>query len=174
MCKCVSMLLYLLRTLTLHSFQNQCRHFCIIHLLCPHGSSFSPLFFSIFPFSHPCLFLYSSDSSQSSWFPYLLFLFSYFSHPNHLPVYMPLPFLSRFFLFYPCHSFNQMSEIKNELDTLPMRAMLAAAFITYLSAAPEDRRRHLLETWMAQSGLESKYTIQANMPVPAYANSHTK
>ncbi|KAF7666054.1 hypothetical protein LDENG_00118150 [Lucifuga dentata] len=48
----------------------------------------------------------------------------------------------------------QMSEIKNELDTLPMRTMLAAAFISYLSAAPEDRRRHSLETWMAQSGLQ--------------------
>ncbi|XP_068612804.1 cytoplasmic dynein 2 heavy chain 1 isoform X2 [Brachionichthys hirsutus] len=48
----------------------------------------------------------------------------------------------------------QMSEIKNELDTLPMRTMLAAAFITYLSAAPEDRRKHCLETWMAQSGLK--------------------
>uniref|UniRef100_A0A7N6ADW8 Cytoplasmic dynein 2 heavy chain 1 n=1 Tax=Anabas testudineus TaxID=64144 RepID=A0A7N6ADW8_ANATE len=47
-----------------------------------------------------------------------------------------------------------MSEIKDELDTLPMRAMLAAAFITYLSAAPEDHRRHCLETWMAQSGLQ--------------------
>uniref|UniRef100_A0A3P8WNV8 Cytoplasmic dynein 2 heavy chain 1 n=1 Tax=Cynoglossus semilaevis TaxID=244447 RepID=A0A3P8WNV8_CYNSE len=47
-----------------------------------------------------------------------------------------------------------MSEIKNELDTLPKRAMLAAAFITYLSAAPEDRRRHCLETWMDQSGLQ--------------------
>ncbi|XP_037123246.1 cytoplasmic dynein 2 heavy chain 1 isoform X1 [Syngnathus acus] len=49
---------------------------------------------------------------------------------------------------------TQMLEIKNELDTLPVRAMLAAAFITYLSAAPEDRRRHCLETWMAQSGLQ--------------------
>ncbi|KAF3692878.1 Cytoplasmic dynein 2 heavy chain 1 [Channa argus] len=49
---------------------------------------------------------------------------------------------------------TQMSEIKNELDTLPVRAMLAAAFITYLSAAPEDNRRHCLETWMAQSGLQ--------------------
>ncbi|XP_041658498.1 cytoplasmic dynein 2 heavy chain 1 isoform X2 [Cheilinus undulatus] len=48
----------------------------------------------------------------------------------------------------------QMSEIKNELDTLPLRAMLAAAFITYLSAASEDRRRCCLETWMAQSGLQ--------------------
>ncbi|CAG6004611.1 unnamed protein product [Menidia menidia] len=48
----------------------------------------------------------------------------------------------------------QMSEIKNELDTLPTRAQLAAAFITYLSAASEDRRKHCLETWMAQSGLQ--------------------
>ena len=63
-----------------------------------------------------------------------------------------------------------MSEIKNELDTLPMRAMLAAAFITYLSAAPEDRRKLCLETWMAQSGLQSKYTIQAKALSPAYAN----
>ncbi|KAM4627347.1 cytoplasmic dynein 2 heavy chain 1 [Polymixia lowei] len=48
----------------------------------------------------------------------------------------------------------QVSEIKEELETLPMRAMLAAAFITYLSAASEDRRKHCLETWMAQSGLQ--------------------
>uniref|UniRef100_A0A4W6FB11 Dynein cytoplasmic 2 heavy chain 1 n=1 Tax=Lates calcarifer TaxID=8187 RepID=A0A4W6FB11_LATCA len=49
----------------------------------------------------------------------------------------------------------KVSELKEKyLDTLPMRAMLAAAFITYLSAAPEDRRRHCLETWMAQSGLQ--------------------
>lgn len=50
----------------------------------------------------------------------------------------------------------QMSEIKNELDTLPLRAMLAAAFITYLSAAPEDRRRQCLEVWTVQSGLQSR------------------
>ncbi|KAM9852784.1 cytoplasmic dynein 2 heavy chain 1 isoform 4-T4 [Aulostomus maculatus] len=48
----------------------------------------------------------------------------------------------------------QMSEIKNELDTLPPRAMLASAFITYLSAAPEDRRRQCLETWMTQAELQ--------------------
>ncbi|KAM9317805.1 cytoplasmic dynein 2 heavy chain 1 [Pholidichthys leucotaenia] len=48
----------------------------------------------------------------------------------------------------------QMSEIKNELDTLPVRNLLAAAFITYLSAASEDHRRHCLETWMTQSGLQ--------------------
>ncbi|XP_061923239.1 dynein cytoplasmic 2 heavy chain 1 isoform X1 [Entelurus aequoreus] len=48
----------------------------------------------------------------------------------------------------------QMCEIKNELETLPVRAMLAAAFITYLSAASEDRRRRCLESWMSQSGLQ--------------------
>uniref|UniRef100_A0A8C9YLX3 Dynein cytoplasmic 2 heavy chain 1 n=1 Tax=Sander lucioperca TaxID=283035 RepID=A0A8C9YLX3_SANLU len=49
----------------------------------------------------------------------------------------------------------KVNELKEKyLDTLPMRAMLAAAFITYLSAAPEDRRRHCQETWMAQSGLQ--------------------
>lgn len=57
-----------------------------------------------------------------------------------------------------------MSEIKNELDTLPVRAMLAAAFITYLSAAPEDRRRHCLETWMAQSGLQSNCAFDNKIP----------
>uniref|UniRef100_A0A3B3YWL0 Uncharacterized protein n=1 Tax=Poecilia mexicana TaxID=48701 RepID=A0A3B3YWL0_9TELE len=53
-----------------------------------------------------------------------------------------------------CSFLFQMSEIQNELDTLPLRALLAAAFITYLSAASEDRRRHCLDTWMAQSGLQ--------------------
>lgn len=67
-----------------------------------------------------------------------------------------------------------MSEIKNELDTLPKRAMLAAAFITYLSAAPEDRRRHCLETWMDQSGLQSKSAFQANALTTTYASSDHK
>lgn len=49
-----------------------------------------------------------------------------------------------------------MSEIKNELDTLPLRAMLAAAFITYLSAAPEDTRTQCLQAWTTQSGLQSR------------------
>ena len=50
----------------------------------------------------------------------------------------------------------QVCEITEELDTLPMRALLAAAFITYLSAAPEDHRRHCLETWLHSSGLHSR------------------
>ncbi|XP_064157010.1 dynein cytoplasmic 2 heavy chain 1 isoform X2 [Anguilla rostrata] len=49
----------------------------------------------------------------------------------------------------------QVAEIAEELETLPKRAQLAAAFITYLSAAPEDQRRASLEEWMKSSGLQS-------------------
>uniref|UniRef100_A0A665UBA6 Dynein cytoplasmic 2 heavy chain 1 n=1 Tax=Echeneis naucrates TaxID=173247 RepID=A0A665UBA6_ECHNA len=49
----------------------------------------------------------------------------------------------------------KVSELKEKyLDTLPMRAILAAAFITYLSAAPEDQRKQCLEKWMVQSRLQ--------------------
>ncbi|MGH0159576.1 UNVERIFIED_CONTAM: hypothetical protein FKN15_075087 [Acipenser sinensis] len=49
---------------------------------------------------------------------------------------------------------TQVAEITEELDTLPKRAQLAAAFITYLSAAPEDQRKASLEEWMKLSGLQ--------------------
>ncbi|XP_069747277.1 cytoplasmic dynein 2 heavy chain 1 isoform X4 [Narcine bancroftii] len=48
----------------------------------------------------------------------------------------------------------QVAEITEELNTLPKRAQLAAAFITYLSAAPEDQRKAILEEWMKSSGLQ--------------------
>ncbi|MBN3304013.1 DYHC2 protein, partial [Amia calva] len=48
----------------------------------------------------------------------------------------------------------QVEEMTEELETLPKRAQLAAAFITYLSAAPEDRRKASLEEWMKLSGLQ--------------------
>lgn len=86
--------------------------------------------------------------------PFPLLSFSFHTFFSCLSTPPPPPPPSCLFLSVS----HQMSEIKNELDTLPMRAMLAASFITYLSAAPEDRRRHCLETWMAQSGLQSKYT----------------
>lgn len=97
----------------------------------------------------------------------------------HLLPLLSLPFLTFYPLISPtdsplvclfCLSFSQMSEIKNELETLPLRAMLAAAFITYLSAATEDRRRHCLETWMAQSGLQSKYIILIKWLALAHAS----
>ncbi|KAB1272093.1 Cytoplasmic dynein 2 heavy chain 1 [Camelus dromedarius] len=47
----------------------------------------------------------------------------------------------------------QVAEITEELATLPKRAQLAAAFITYLSAAPEDLRKSCLEEWTKSAGL---------------------
>ncbi|XP_075274100.1 cytoplasmic dynein 2 heavy chain 1 isoform X3 [Opisthocomus hoazin] len=49
---------------------------------------------------------------------------------------------------------TQVSEITDELATLPKRAQLAAAFITYLSAAPEDQRKTSLDEWTKSAGLE--------------------
>ncbi|XP_038236236.1 cytoplasmic dynein 2 heavy chain 1 isoform X1 [Dermochelys coriacea] len=49
---------------------------------------------------------------------------------------------------------TQVSEITDELTTLPKRAQLAAAFITYLSAAPEDQRKISLDEWTKSAGLE--------------------
>ncbi|PKU42265.1 cytoplasmic dynein 2 heavy chain 1 [Limosa lapponica baueri] len=48
----------------------------------------------------------------------------------------------------------EVSEIADELATLPKRAQLAAAFITYLSAAPEDQRKTSLDEWTKSAGLE--------------------
>ncbi|OXB57863.1 hypothetical protein ASZ78_016437 [Callipepla squamata] len=48
----------------------------------------------------------------------------------------------------------EVSEIRDELATLPKRAQLAAAFITYLSAAPEDQRKMRLDEWTKSAGLE--------------------
>eukprot|EP00073_Rattus_norvegicus_P049160 XP_017451443.1 PREDICTED: cytoplasmic dynein 2 heavy chain 1-like isoform X1 [Rattus norvegicus] len=48
----------------------------------------------------------------------------------------------------------QVAEIAEELATLPKRAQLAAAFITYLSAAPEGLRKNCLEEWTKAAGLE--------------------
>uniref|UniRef100_A0A8C5WVK4 Cytoplasmic dynein 2 heavy chain 1 n=1 Tax=Laticauda laticaudata TaxID=8630 RepID=A0A8C5WVK4_LATLA len=49
---------------------------------------------------------------------------------------------------------QKVSEIADELSTLPRRAQLSAAFITYLSAAPEDQRKASLDSWTKSAGLE--------------------
>uniref|UniRef100_A0A803SUA0 Dynein cytoplasmic 2 heavy chain 1 n=1 Tax=Anolis carolinensis TaxID=28377 RepID=A0A803SUA0_ANOCA len=49
---------------------------------------------------------------------------------------------------------QKVSEIADELRTLPRRAQLSAAFITYLSAAPEDQRKASLDSWTKSAGLE--------------------
>uniref|UniRef100_A0A8C5PRQ6 Dynein cytoplasmic 2 heavy chain 1 n=1 Tax=Leptobrachium leishanense TaxID=445787 RepID=A0A8C5PRQ6_9ANUR len=50
---------------------------------------------------------------------------------------------------------QRVVEITEELNTLPKRAQLAAAFITYISAAPEDQRKDSLDQWMKSVGLET-------------------
>lgn len=59
---------------------------------------------------------------------------------------------------YSSFSFK-VSEIRDELATLPKRAQLAAAFITYLSAAPEDQRKIRLDEWTKSAGLESNFCV---------------
>ncbi|XP_068122972.1 cytoplasmic dynein 2 heavy chain 1 isoform X2 [Hyperolius riggenbachi] len=49
----------------------------------------------------------------------------------------------------------QVEEITEELSTLPKRAQLAAAFITYISAAPEDQRKDSIDQWRSTVGLEA-------------------
>ena len=53
--------------------------------------------------------------------------------------------LSACALFNYCMS--QVLELTAELEHLPERALLAAGFITYLGAAPEDLRRRKVELW---------------------------
>ena len=60
-------------------------------------------------------------------------------------------------------SLFQVAEITEELATLPKRAQLAAAFITYLSAAPEGLRKTCLEAWTKFTGLESLYLVKSSI-----------
>ena len=43
--------------------------------------------------------------------------------------------------------------MSTELGELPKRALLAAAFVTYLSSAPEDVRKTFLTGWMDMMGV---------------------
>lgn len=47
----------------------------------------------------------------------------------------------------------QVGELSTELGELPLRALLAAAFITYMSSAPEDARQASLRSWMDSLGV---------------------
>jgi dynein heavy chain 2 len=49
---------------------------------------------------------------------------------------------------------NQMLELTGEIDALPLQALVAAGFVTYLGHAPEGDRRQLLATWLKQLKLE--------------------
>lgn len=41
----------------------------------------------------------------------------------------------------------QLTELSQDLKQLPVNSLLAAAFITYLSLAPEDLRQSLITEW---------------------------
>lgn len=49
-----------------------------------------------------------------------------------------------------------------ELNSLPKRTQLAAAFITYISAAPEDQRKDSIDQWMKAVNLESNSSFYTN------------
>ncbi|CAJ0944311.1 unnamed protein product, partial [Ranitomeya imitator] len=62
-------------------------------------------------------------------------------------------------------------EITEELNTMPKRAQLAAAFITYISAAPEDQRKDSIDhggnllDWKRDNRIPlSRTTILAQKP----------
>ncbi|XP_076467409.1 LOW QUALITY PROTEIN: cytoplasmic dynein 2 heavy chain 1-like [Babylonia areolata] len=48
---------------------------------------------------------------------------------------------------------EQVGELSRELKELPLRALLASAFITYLPSAPEDLRRQHMKAWMEAIGI---------------------
>ncbi|XP_071846316.1 cytoplasmic dynein 2 heavy chain 1-like isoform X2 [Apostichopus japonicus] len=48
---------------------------------------------------------------------------------------------------------SQVSELNTELETLPKKSQVAAGFITYLAAEPEDQRRARITSWREMSGL---------------------
>lgn len=46
----------------------------------------------------------------------------------------------------------QVGDLSAELKELPMRSLLASAFITYLPSAPEDVRQDKVKNWMEITG----------------------
>jgi dynein heavy chain 2 len=49
----------------------------------------------------------------------------------------------------------QLAELSEDLKQLPLNSLLAAAFITYLSFAPEDVRQSLMEEWQDLFGMKN-------------------
>ncbi|XP_069679211.1 cytoplasmic dynein 2 heavy chain 1 isoform X2 [Periplaneta americana] len=50
---------------------------------------------------------------------------------------------------------SQLTELSQDLRQLPVNSLLAAAFITYLSLAPEDQRRTLMTEWQELLGVNN-------------------
>lgn len=49
----------------------------------------------------------------------------------------------------------QLTELSKDLKELPVNSLLAAAFITYLSMAPEDLRQSLVAEWQDQLDMKN-------------------
>jgi dynein heavy chain 2 len=49
----------------------------------------------------------------------------------------------------------QLAELSEDLKQLPVNSLLAAAFITYLSFAPEDIRQSLMAEWQDLFGMKN-------------------
>ena len=49
---------------------------------------------------------------------------------------------------------HQMKDLNLELDQLPRQSLLAAAFLVYLSKAPEDKRLSMMNQWKEMVGLD--------------------
>jgi len=49
----------------------------------------------------------------------------------------------------------QLAELSEDLKQLPVNSLLAAAFITYLSFAPEDVRQSLMAEWQDLFGMKN-------------------
>lgn len=59
------------------------------------------------------------------------------------------------------HRWNkQVDELQKQLDQLPKLCLLSAAFITYLSAKPEDERTSFLKEWSKTLGIDEKYDLR--------------
>jgi hypothetical protein len=54
----------------------------------------------------------------------------------------------------PIPSHVQVKTLDLDLATLPLNALLTAAFVTYLPAHPEDVRARVAGGWMQHLGLE--------------------
>lgn len=52
-----------------------------------------------------------------------------------------------------------MSELAEDVEKLPLGSLLAAAFITYLSAMPEDIRKALVAEWQTMLNIEEDFSI---------------
>ena len=116
--------------------------------------------------------LISQQGLRSCWYFYILKIVfkigNYFKPMNNFFLETKLEFVKLFFFFFFLRTYLplslslfQVAEMTEELATLPKRAQLAAAFITYLSAAPEGLRKTCLEEWTKSAGLESLYLVNS-------------